>query len=206
MLEVGWSEILVIAIILIVVVGPKDLPKMLRTFASIMKKVRGMASEFQGQFNEALRDAELDEVRKSLNDVRSLNPKNALKDAFNPLRQAGEDVKRELQKSQNEINAKASAPVAQPAMPVAAGPGIMPPAKNLTDEGNAPSFTPPTPTATLSATPPPALQKTVGTVSKKPTKSKTKTPVAKVTPEPKKPVSTKSKPQKAAMPAKAAKA
>ena len=97
MLEVGWSELLVIAIVMIVVVGPKDLPKMLRTFAGFAKKARGMANEFQSQFSDAMRDAEMDDVRKTIADVRSLNPKNALRDAFDPIRKAGEDVKREMQ-------------------------------------------------------------------------------------------------------------
>ncbi len=97
MLEVGWSELLVIAIVMIVVVGPKDLPKMLRTFATFAKKARGMANDFQSQFTDAMRDAEMDDVRKTIADVRSLNPKNALKDAFDPIRKAGEDVKREMQ-------------------------------------------------------------------------------------------------------------
>ena len=78
MLEVGWSELLVIAIVMIVVVGPKDLPKMLRTFAMFAKKARGMANDFQSQFTDAMRDADLDDVRKTIADVRSLNPKNAL--------------------------------------------------------------------------------------------------------------------------------
>jgi len=63
MLEVGWSEILVIALILIIVVGPKDLPGMLRTFGRMATRVRGMANEFKGQFDEALREADLDDGR-----------------------------------------------------------------------------------------------------------------------------------------------
>ena len=115
MLEVGWSELLVIAVVMIVVVGPKDLPKMLRTFAGFAKKARGMANEFQSQFTDAMRDAELDEVRKTIADVRSLNSKNALKDAFDPIRKAGEDVKREMQgiksETQNSISGTPAAPV-----------------------------------------------------------------------------------------------
>ena len=113
MLEVGWSELLVIAIVMIVVVGPKDLPKMLRTFATFAKKARGMANDFQSQFTDAMRDADLDDVRKTIADVRSLNPKNALKDAFDPIRKAGEDVKREMQgiKDTTQNSILPSAPV-----------------------------------------------------------------------------------------------
>lgn len=66
MLDVGWSEMLVIAIVMIVVVGPKDLPKMLRTFGRMTTKMRGMANDFQRQFNEAIKEAELDDVKKSV--------------------------------------------------------------------------------------------------------------------------------------------
>ncbi len=60
---IGWTELLVVAVIAIVFIGPKELPGMLRTFGKMIKKVRGMAGEFQGQFNEALKEAELDGLK-----------------------------------------------------------------------------------------------------------------------------------------------
>lgn len=99
MLEVGWTEILVIAIVLIIVVGPKDLPQMLRTFGRMVSKLRGMAGEFRQQFDEALREADLDDVRKTIGDAQKLNPMNAIRDAVNPLRQMGDEIKSDLQKS-----------------------------------------------------------------------------------------------------------
>ena len=99
MLEVGWSELLVIAIILIVVVGPKDLPAMMRTFGRVMGRVRTMANEFRSQFDEAMREAELDDVRKGLGEVNKYNPTNTIRDAMNPIRQLGQDIKADLQKA-----------------------------------------------------------------------------------------------------------
>jgi sec-independent protein translocase protein TatB len=99
MLEVGWSEILVIALILIIVVGPKDLPPMLRTFGRMAARLRGMANEFKGQFDQAIREAELDDVRKGLGEVNKLNPTNSLRDAINPIRQLGQDIKSDLRKA-----------------------------------------------------------------------------------------------------------
>ena len=96
MFDIGWPELLVIATVLIVVVGPKDLPGMLRTFGRMIAKLRGMAGEFRSQFDEALREAELDEVRKAVSDVQSLNPKTAMREAMEPFRKAGTDVKRTL--------------------------------------------------------------------------------------------------------------
>ena len=63
MFDIGWQEILVIAIVLIVVVGPKDLPRMLRTFGRTTAKMRSMAGDFRRQFDDALKEAELDEVK-----------------------------------------------------------------------------------------------------------------------------------------------
>jgi sec-independent protein translocase protein TatB len=141
MLEVGWSELLVIAIVMIVVVGPKDLPKMLRTFAGFAKKARGMANEFQSQFNDAMRDAELDDVRKTIADVRSLNPKNALKDAFDPIRKAGEDVKREMQgvKTGIENSIAPSAPVMAAPTLISETPPIIAPAQSVALSSGAPA-------------------------------------------------------------------
>lgn len=99
MLEVGWSELLVIAIILIVVVGPKDLPAMMRTFGRVMGRVRTMANEFRSQFDEAMREAELDDVRKGLSEVNKYNPTNTIRDAMNPIRQLGQDIKADLQRA-----------------------------------------------------------------------------------------------------------
>jgi sec-independent protein translocase protein TatB len=99
MLEVGWSELLVIAIILIVVVGPKDLPGMMRTFGRMMGRVRTMANEFRSQFDEAMKEADLDDVRKGLSEVNKYNPASSIRDAVNPLRKLGQDIKSDLQKA-----------------------------------------------------------------------------------------------------------
>jgi sec-independent protein translocase protein TatB len=110
MLEVGWSEILVIALILIIVVGPKDLPQMLRTFGRMAARLRGMANEFKGQFDQAIREAELDDVRQGLSEVNKLNPTNSLRDAINPIRQLGQDIKADLKKA-SDMGTPAATPV-----------------------------------------------------------------------------------------------
>lgn len=110
MLEVGWSEILVIALVLIIVVGPKELPGMLRTFGRFATRLRGMANDFKGQFDEALREAELDDVRKGISEVTKLNPTNSLREAINPLRQLGQGIKDDLQKA-SDISLKPDAPL-----------------------------------------------------------------------------------------------
>ena len=98
MLDIGWTELLVIAIVLIVVVGPKDLPPMIRAFGKTMANLRRMAGEFRTQFDDALREADMDDVRKTIADAQSLNPASSIRDALNPLRQMGEDIKADLRK------------------------------------------------------------------------------------------------------------
>lgn len=99
MLDIGWTELLVIAVVLIVVVGPKDLPPMLRAFGKMTGRLRKTAGEFRAQFDEALREAELDDVRKTISDVKNLNPASSLRDAMNPLRQMGNEIKADLKKA-----------------------------------------------------------------------------------------------------------
>lgn len=93
MFDFGWSELMVIAIVMIVVVGPKDLPKMLRTVGRMTTKMRGMANDFQRQFNEALKEAELEDVKKSVDSLRSLNPAAEIRKQLNPFEKAAADVK-----------------------------------------------------------------------------------------------------------------
>lgn len=68
--EVGASELLVIAIVALIVVGPKDLPVLLRRFGQFMAKLRGMAAEFRASFDEMARQSELDDLRKEVEAMR----------------------------------------------------------------------------------------------------------------------------------------
>ncbi|MCY0153583.1 Sec-independent protein translocase protein TatB [Hoeflea alexandrii] len=126
MLDIGWPELLVVAIVLIVVVGPKDLPPMLRAFGRTTKKLRGMASEFRGQFDEALREAELDDVKKTFDDARKLNPMQGIRDAVNPLKDTAKDIKADLEKSVNSPSSAEKEPpkmtAPEPSMKLSDGP------------------------------------------------------------------------------------
>ena len=93
MLDLGWPEILVIAIVLIVVVGPKDLPGVLRGIGRTTSKMRSMAGDFRKQFDEALREAELDDVKGLVDDARRLDPRRELRKHLNPLEKAGRDIR-----------------------------------------------------------------------------------------------------------------
>jgi sec-independent protein translocase protein TatB len=83
MFEIGWAELLVIACVAIIVVGPKDLPRMLRTFGQLVGKMRRMASDFQSTVNDAIREAErqadIDDMRKAADAAANFNPLGDLK-------------------------------------------------------------------------------------------------------------------------------
>ena len=74
MLDFAWNEILLIGVVALVVVGPKDLPIVLRTAGRWAGRARSMAREFRSQVDQAIRDAELEELRKSVHDVTRINP------------------------------------------------------------------------------------------------------------------------------------
>jgi sec-independent protein translocase protein TatB len=128
MFDIGWTELLVIAVVLIVVVGPKDLPPMLRAFGKMTQRARKVAGEFRAQFDEALREADMDDVRQTLSDAQKLNPVNTLREAMNPLRQMGNEIKADLQRS-TTVDSKTEAPLGlMPAPEVAPTetPAVMP--------------------------------------------------------------------------------
>ena len=113
MLDIGWTELLVVAVVLIVVVGPKELPHMLRTFGKTMTQLRRMATDFRSQVDDALKEADLEDVSSAVRDVRKLNPASQLRDAMNPLRQTARDLEKDLKKStslENKPVAKSTGP------------------------------------------------------------------------------------------------
>ena len=83
MIDIGWSELVLIGVVALIVIGPKELPGMLRTVGGAIAKIRRMAGDFQSQFNEAMREAELDEARKAVEGVNqsaSFNPLQTIRD------------------------------------------------------------------------------------------------------------------------------
>lgn len=131
MFEIGWTEMLVIAVVMIVVVGPKDLPQMLRQFGRSAAKLRAMAGDFRKQFDEALKEAELDDVKKSVDQIRGLNPMAEVRKQVNPFAQAAQEVRSGIEtamkpKAQPPISAEPASPVAESVEPLKPGPSGMP--------------------------------------------------------------------------------
>ena len=105
MFELAWSKVLIIAIAAIVVVGPKDLPMVLRTVGRYLGYLRRQADEFKQQFNDAMREAELDSVQKEFEEV-----KKTTEDTFRGIEQTVD----ETVKSAGHIGDDINRPVVSP--------------------------------------------------------------------------------------------
>jgi sec-independent protein translocase protein TatB len=106
MFDIGWSELMVIAVVAIVVIGPKDLPRAMRTVGRWSGKMKRMGREFQNQFNEAIREAELDDVKKQVQDIAKIDPMADLK---GDLKKTESDIRGDL--ARPAVNGTAAAAV-----------------------------------------------------------------------------------------------
>lgn len=121
MFGIDSPELLVIAVVALVVIGPKELPGLLRSWGKWMAKMRGMASEFRGHVDEMVRQSELDEVKKQIVettsglDLQSLDPTREIKSALNEGMAEGEkalaDAQDNLAKPPEEIGTESAPPV-----------------------------------------------------------------------------------------------
>ena len=146
MLDIGGGELLVIGIVALVVIGPKELPGLLRTAGNAMGKVRRMAAEFRSQFDEAMREAEIDEAKKAFTSMDE-TARSATTGGFNPLdtiRNEIKAVKDEMKPAQSAAEAAPAPTVSEPAV-AAAPPDPAPPIVVATPEANAVDARPPKP-------------------------------------------------------------
>ena len=91
MFDLSWGEMALVGVVALVVLGPKELPNALRTITNLTKTARKLAGEFQSGVNEIIREADLDEARKKLQEVQSLN-KNQIKNVIEQIRSSAMDV------------------------------------------------------------------------------------------------------------------
>ena len=115
MFEIGWGELLLIGVVALLVIGPKELPTVFRTLGQWTNKLRRMASEFQSQFHEAMREAEMTDLKKQVDDMTSQAQSYA---SFDPVA----EVRRELDSTQQQIES-AMADKPTQTSPAAAEPG-----------------------------------------------------------------------------------
>jgi sec-independent protein translocase protein TatB len=116
MFDIGWGELVVIGIVALIAIGPKELPTVLRTLGQYMGKVRRMAAEFQGQFQEAMREAEMAELKKQAEDLKSSVSDIA---SFDPMASTQKEIERALEVPELEkpLTATETSPDAPAALP-----------------------------------------------------------------------------------------
>ncbi len=115
MFEIAWSKLMLIGVVALIVIGPKDLPAVLRTLGETIAKLRRMADEFRGQFNEAMREAELDGLKKDITDLGD-TVRTATATDFNPINTIREEIKGAVEAKQ--ASAQASSQAAETLQPL----------------------------------------------------------------------------------------
>jgi sec-independent protein translocase protein TatB len=129
MLDFSWSELALIGVVALVVIGPKDLPKALRTAGIWVRKARSISREFQSSVEQMMRDAELDEVKKQIESVSSVNIAKEIENTIDPGGELAESLKPPEMPDLNKIVNETAPPapvanetIAPPAVPAAPEP------------------------------------------------------------------------------------
>ena len=115
--DIGGTELLVIAAVALIVVGPKDLPALLRKLGQFVGRMRGMASEFRASFDEMARQSELDELRREVQAMRSGQFSNPVQTAADPhVDQVFADIDASLSSGATQMHPYAGADIHNPAL------------------------------------------------------------------------------------------
>jgi sec-independent protein translocase protein TatB len=119
MFDISWTEFLLIGVVALIVIGPKELPGVLRTLGQWTRKLRSMANEFQGQFQEAMREAEMADLKKDVDDMaKDFGHFDPLKD----VRDSVDSMSRDFEKSIATPASPSATPLpSEPAAEVTAG-------------------------------------------------------------------------------------
>lgn len=102
MLDIGWSEMAVIALLALVVIGPKDLPRVMRTVGKWAHKARAISREFQSGIDEMVREADLEDAKKTLDSTRKIGLDKVLEDTIDPTGSIKQEA-RDLQSTAQDI-------------------------------------------------------------------------------------------------------
>ncbi len=121
MFDISWTEFLLIGVVALIVIGPKELPAVMRTMGQWTRKVRSMAADFQGQFQEAMREAEMADLKKQVDDIaQDIKNYDPLKDVRADVEAAGRDIQSSLQQPlMTSTTADDAAPQPTAALPIA---------------------------------------------------------------------------------------
>ena len=92
MFDIGWQELFIIAVLALIVVGPKDLPKALRTVTKWLRKARAVAREFQGGLDDMVRDSELNDVKRQLEGAADYDISKEIENTIDPTGAITDDI------------------------------------------------------------------------------------------------------------------
>jgi sec-independent protein translocase protein TatB len=93
MFDISWTEFLLIGVVALIVIGPKELPAVMRSLGQWTRKIRSMAADFQNQFHEAMREAEMADLKKQVDDLASdVKKYDPLKDVRADVEAIGKDL------------------------------------------------------------------------------------------------------------------
>lgn len=84
MLDIGWAEMAIIAVVALIVLGPRELPKVLRTVGQWVGKARALAREFQDGINQIAEEAELDDVKRRIDALGNVDIKREIESSIDP--------------------------------------------------------------------------------------------------------------------------
>jgi sec-independent protein translocase protein TatB len=100
MFDISWTEFLLIGIVALIVIGPKELPAVMRSLGQWTRKIRSLAADFQNQFHEAMREAEMADLQKQVDDVASdIKNYDPLKDVRSDVEAIGKDLDESVKSS-----------------------------------------------------------------------------------------------------------
>ena len=119
MFDLGWGELLIIGVVALVVLGPKELPNALRTVSNLTKTARKLAGEFQSGVNEIVREAELEDARKAAQSISKGSVSKAIEKVIDPTGEMKSTVTG-VEKDLKEVRQ------ASPVGPIAPSPSIAP--------------------------------------------------------------------------------
>ncbi len=106
MLDIGWAELFVMAVIALLVVGPKELPAMLRTIGKFIAMIKRQAQDFRNQFDDAIKDTEFEQVKNELQDLKSeaTSTIRDVRDGIDEEMRELDDVRRDLDREHAKLD------------------------------------------------------------------------------------------------------
>jgi sec-independent protein translocase protein TatB len=124
MFDISWTEFLLIGVVALIFIGPKELPAVLRTLGQWTRRIRSMAADFQNQFQEAMREAEMADLKKQVDDIaHDIKSYDPLKDVRADVEAADKDIQSSLEKpAESAAETQSETPALTDATGTATGP------------------------------------------------------------------------------------